>query len=77
VARGAGRGLAAGEGAQAPAGGDVLGQGPELAVTLGGRHDAEGPFGQVELGLRVIARAQRPDLQASGIFGHEIRSRQA
>jgi hypothetical protein len=62
----AGRGLAAVEGAQVPAGGDVSGHGLQTALTLGGRHGAEGSFGQVKLGFRVITWPQRPDLHVCG-----------
>jgi len=31
---------------------------------------AEGPLGQVELGIGVIARSQRPDLQIGGSVSH-------
>ena len=53
--RGPGRRAAAGEGAQVPPARDEPGQRQDPPVAVGGGHGTEGPFGQVELGIGIVA----------------------
>ena len=58
--------MAAGEGAQVPPGGDEAGQRPDAPVAIGGGSGPEGPFGQVEQGIGIVAGPQQPELQVGG-----------
>ena len=59
------------EGTQAAARGDVPGHGLPPAFPFLCALDAEGPFGQVELRVDVVACLQDPDLEIGMMVSHE------
>ena len=44
----------------------MAGQRPDPPVAIGGGPGPEGPFGQVELGIGIVAGPQQPELQVGG-----------
>ena len=49
----------------------MAGQRPDPPVAIAFGPGSEGPFGQVELGVGIVAGSQSPDLQVGGSVGHD------